>query len=307
MADSTTASPGILRRIVLFPLVRIPIAFVLVILALLSAQILLAFFSLEGEVDAFGRIFLPEGTASASGGLVLHAVLSTGLTLLFVYLAYRFYVRRVERRAFSDLAFPHAVRETGIGILIGAGASALPIAVLALLGVYRAEGLNDASLLIVPLAGDAISGFVEEILFRGVLFAVLEEYLGSRWALVLSALIFGLGHLLNPDADPVAALAIVIGPSVLLTAAFIVTRRLWLSIGIHFAANFVEAGVFGLAAGLASRGWLQGALSSPAWPAGGDPAALHAVLSLAVTLAMGIVLLTMAIRRGRIRPPVCRR
>jgi uncharacterized protein len=307
MADSTTASPGILRRIVLFPFVRIPIAFVLVILALLSAQILLAFFSFEGEVDAFGRIFLPEGAASASAGLALHAGLSAGLTLVFVYLAYTVYARGIERRELSDLSMPFAIKETAIGILIGVGASALPIAVLALLGIYRAEGLNDASLLIVPLTGDAISGFVEEILFRGVLFGVLEEYLGSRWALILSALIFGLGHLLNPDADPVAALAIVIGPSVLLTAAFIVTRRLWLSIGIHFAANFVEAGVFGLASGLASRGWLQGALRSPAWMAGGDPAALHAALSLTVTLTMGIILLTMAIRRGRFRPPVWRR
>jgi hypothetical protein len=41
--------------------------------------------------------------------------------------------------------------------------------------------------------------------------------------------------------------------------------------------------------------------------AGGDPAALHAALSLTVTLTMGIILLTMAIRRGRFRPLVWRR
>jgi membrane protease YdiL (CAAX protease family) len=305
MQEKPVNSPGILRRIVMFPVVRIVIAFLLVILACLLVQILLAFFSLEGEVDAFGRIFLPEGGERVSGGLALHAVLSTGLTLIVVYLAYAFYARRIERREVSDLAFPHAVKETGVGILVGAAAAAVPIAALALLGIYRAEGWNDASILVIPLTGDMISGFVEEILFRGVLFKVMEEYIGSWWALVVSALVFGLGHLLNPDANIVSALAIVAGPSVLLAAAYILTRRLWFSIGIHFAANFVEAGIFGLATGLASRGWLQGALQSPAWlGGGGNPAAVQSVISLGVTLAAGLILLAMAVRRKRTVPPL---
>ena len=303
MAKPSEPAPGILRRIVLFPLVRIPIAVLLILIAILLVQIVLAFFSLEGDVDAFGRVFLPAGSSAVSAGLGLHALLSAGLTLLGVYLAYALFVRKIERRATTELAPAHAVRETMAGILAGAAAAALPIAALAASGVYRADGWNDASVMILPLAGDAISGFVEEILFRGVLFRVLEEYLGTAWALLVSALIFGLGHLLNPDANLVAALAIAAGPSVLLAAAFILTRRLWLSIGIHFAANFVELGLFGLSDALAMKGLLKGALLSPAWLGGVDPAALQSVLSLAVTLGMGIVLLVMAVRRGKTMPP----
>ncbi len=304
MQPKSATSPGIVRRIITFPVVRIFIAFFLVILAMILVQLLLAFFSFEGEVDMFGRIFFAApGVTSVSFGLGLHAVLSTGLTLLFVYLAYAFHARRIERREPEDLAFPYAVKETGIGILIGASALTVSFAILALLGVYRAEGWNDASVLILPLTGDMISGFVEEIIFRGVLFKVMEEYIGTWWALLVSALIFGFGHLLNPDADIVSAIAIVVGPSVLLAAAFILTRRLWVSIGIHFAANVVETGIFGLPNGMNLPGLLQGALQKPAWIGGGDPENVFPILSFVVTLAAGIVLLAVAVRRRRTVPP----
>jgi membrane protease YdiL (CAAX protease family) len=308
MQPKSTNPTGILRRIITFPIVRIFLGFLLVILAMILAQILLAFFSLEGDVDAFGRVFFDApGVTAVSTGLGLHAVLSAGLTLLFVYLAYAFYARRIERRGLQDLAFPSAVKETGMGILIGAGALTITYLVLALLGVYRAEGWNGASVLVFPLTGNMISGFVEEILFRGLLFKVMEEYIGTWWALLVSALIFGLGHLLNPDADLVAALSIVIGPSVLLAAAFILTRRLWLSIGIHFAANVVEAGIFGLPNGMNLPGLLRGVLQKPAWLGGGDPAVVQSILSLAVTLAIGSAFLIVAVRRGKIIPPVWRK
>jgi CAAX prenyl protease-like protein len=54
-------------------------------------------------------------------------------------------------------------------------------------------------------------------------------------------------HLLNPNATLVAGLAIALEAGVMLAAAYLLTSRLWLSMGIHFAWNFTPGGIFGAA------------------------------------------------------------
>ena len=95
------------------------------------------------------------------------------------------------------------------------------------------------------LAGSVVSGAVEEILFRGVLFRNLEDLIGTWAALAASAAFFGLLHISNPHSSAWAATAIAIEAGVLLAAAFILTRRLWLVMGIHFAWNFTQGGSSG--------------------------------------------------------------
>lgn len=70
----------------------------------------------------------------------------------------------------------------------------------------------------------------EELLSRGVLFRSVETWFGSWAALVVSSLVFGLTHLINPEATLEGALFIVVEAGILLAAAYMLTRRLWLSI-----------------------------------------------------------------------------
>jgi hypothetical protein len=61
------------------------------------------------------------------------------------------------------------------------------------------------------------------------------------------------------------ALSIIFESGVLLAAAFVVTRRLWFPIGMHFAWNFTQGGIFGVAvSGGAASGLFRGQLSGPA-------------------------------------------
>ncbi len=80
---------------------------------------------------------------------------------------------------------------------------------------------------------------------RGVLFRIVEESLGSWIALALSAALFGALHAFNPGATLTSSIAIALEAGVLLAAVFMVTRRLWMVIGLHTAWNFTEGGVFG--------------------------------------------------------------
>jgi membrane protease YdiL (CAAX protease family) len=99
---------------------------------------------------------------------------------------------------------------------------------------------------------------IEELVFRAILFRLLDRAFGVKLAFILSALLFGGGHLLNPNASPAAALAIAIEAGLMLAAFLLLTGRIWFPIGVHAAWNFTEGPLFGArVSGLARSGtWL---------------------------------------------------
>ena len=79
---------------------------------------------------------------------------------------------------------------------------------------------------------------------RGYIFQNVEEWLGSAVALLITSFLFGLFHILNPNASLVAVLNVGLS-GLAFGYAYLVTRRLWLPIAFHFAWNFFEGPVFG--------------------------------------------------------------
>ena len=87
------------------------------------------------------------------------------------------------------------------------------------------------------------SGVFEEVLFRGVILRHLERMTGTWIALALTSAFFGFGHLGNPDATWFAGLTISFESGILLGASYLLTRRLWVPIGIHAAGNLTQGWV----------------------------------------------------------------
>ena len=112
------------------------------------------------------------------------------------------------------------------------------------MGIYKIDGLNPVSYLLPALALPLSSGIFEELLFRGVLFRNFEEWLGSWISLVVSSLVFGLVHPDEPGRDGDGRRLHRVEAGVLLAAACMLTRRLWMSMGFHIAWNFMQSGVF---------------------------------------------------------------
>lgn len=223
-----------------------------------------------------------------------------------VYLAHAHFI---ERRTASELSLPGMGRELGIGLLIGAGLYAACELILMALGIYRIDGLNPPSYLVPAIAMAISSSVFEELLFRGVLFRSVEAWFGSWVALVVSSLVFGLSHLLNPQGTVEGALFIAVEAGILLGAAYMLTRRLWLSIGFHMAWNYTQSAIFsGVVSGNdAAQGLIRSTVDGPEYLTGGDFGVESSVLALVLCTATGIVMLVMAARRGRIVPPVWKR
>jgi membrane protease YdiL (CAAX protease family) len=270
------------RRVLSFPPVQIVVAvlFVAIPLAIVSTTF---------------NLFVTYNPLKPVGALLLAAV---------VLAAYATYVRVIEKRAVAELSGRRAAREFGIGLALGALLFSVTIGLLAALGVYRVTGNNGWENMLTVLTACIFAGVFEEVLIRGILFRILELWLGSWVALSVSAVIFGVLHLLNPGATFLNAAAISIEAGVLLAAAYMLTRRLWLCIGTHIAWNFTEGGFFSVAvSGGESKGLLQSRMVGPDWLTGGAFGAEASVVALVVCLAAGIVLLVLAIRRGNIVPP----
>jgi membrane protease YdiL (CAAX protease family) len=184
------------------------------------------------------------------------------LAAVCVWFGYRFYVRRIEKRQPTELATQGMARETGAGLLLGAGLAALSFAVLAALGAYRVDGVNAVDIMIlVPLAELVLVGMAEEMVFRGVIFGVTERSLGSKAAIVISALVFSLAHLPN-EGMSVLAVAVIAAYGVLQAALYMRTRRLWVCIGTHVAWNYCVSQVFSatVSGHAANGGLLRGEL-----------------------------------------------
>jgi membrane protease YdiL (CAAX protease family) len=226
-------------------------------------------------------------------------------SVLVAYLVYRAYVRLVEKRTVTELSGAGAPGELGIGMLVGLGLVTVIVGLLWLLGDYRINGFGVWTAIFVVLANDGAGAFVEEVLLRGIVFRISEEQLGTWIAIGISVLIFSLLHLPSANATAMSVIAVGIEGGVLLSAAYVLTRRLWLAIGIHFAWDFAQDYVFGL--GHHVNGLVHGQLTGPALLSGGSAGIEGSILALILCLLASVYLLVRAGRKGNFMSPSRRR
>jgi membrane protease YdiL (CAAX protease family) len=287
MTTSSTTPPGIARRIFRSPPARIlGLGFILLMMMGLNTDVMTSYAG-----DPFKSV--QHIVALAIAGFAL-------------YLAHACFI---EQRPVSELALPGMGREIGIGLLVGVGLYTACELILMALGIYRITGLNPLSFMVPAIAMALSSGVFEELLFRGVLFRSVETWFGSWAALVVSSLVFGLTHLLNPQATLEGALFIAVEAGVLLAAAYMLTRRLWLSMGFHVSWNYTQSAIFsGIVSGNdASQGLIRSTVKGPALLTGGDFGVESSLLALLLCTTTGVVMLVMAVKRGNIVPPIWKR
>lgn len=287
MTTLTTPPTRLVGRILASPPARV----------LLLGFVLLVIMGLNGDVMTS---YAAEPTKAVAHTIAL------AITGFAVYIGHAHFV---ERRTATELGLAGLGRQFGIGLLVGAGLYAACEGVLMALGIYRIDGLNPLRFLIPAVAMAISSSVFEELLFRGVLYRSVETWFGSWAALVVSSLVFGLSHLANPQATLEGALFIAVEAGILLGAAAMLTRQLWLSIGFHMAWNYTQSAIFsGVVSGNdAEPGWIRSTVNGPDYLTGGNFGVESSVLSLVLCTTTGIVMLVMAHRRGLVVPPIWKR
>lgn len=218
------------------------------------------------------------------------------------FLAYRFFVQRIEKRPLTEFNPRGAVRELGGGLLAGTLLACSLFGILALAGAFRLDGYDGMSVEIVRrTATGFLVGLHEEMLLRGIVLTIMEASFGSAFGLAGSAILFGLGHLPSEGAAVVAIVNTMAG-GITLGAAYLATRRLWLPIGIHIAWNVTIGQIFSaVVSGHGTEpGLLRGTLTGPEWLIGGPFGVESSVVALMLDIVASVVLLRIAAKRGNL-------
>ncbi len=167
------------------------------------------------------------------------------LASVAVIIAYSFFYRKVEKRAITEMSVKRVAKNLILGTLIGVILQSLTVLVIYFNNGFHVVEVNPVSFIIIPLTVAFTVAIFEEILIRGIIFRIVEEKLGSYISLALSAIIFGALHLMNQESSFMSAVCVAVEGGLLLGAAYIFARNLWLPIAIHFAWNFMQSGIFG--------------------------------------------------------------
>ncbi|MFM5923761.1 MAG: lysostaphin resistance A-like protein [Novosphingobium sp.] len=281
--------PGLLGRIWRFPLVQLVVAAGVVILAAQLGSVLLHL------------AHLPRNSPQEFAGGV---AIAAGIVL-----AYKGYKRWLERKPDPEFEPVGAARELGLGLAFGFVLFSLAAGAVWALGGLQIDGLRGIGQLWSMLLMAVISGTLEETLFRGIVMRQMEAMIGTWGALAFTSGFFGLVHLGNQGATWWSALAIALEAGVLLGAAYLLTRRLWLAIGIHAAWNFTQGWVFSVpvSGGAAPLGLLVTRRTGPDWMTGGEFGLEASVVAIVIATLAGIALLYRAVGQGQIVEPMWRR
>ena len=273
------------KRIIDFPLMAMLIALALFVLGN-AASILIA------------KLLPPLDQAVKT---VAQAALIIAVTLL----VYKLAIRHLGERPRDDLRLADAPKGLGIGLVFGAVLFAAIVGVAAIADVYNIVGDGGTGELLKAVVTVAIvPAFMEELLFRGILFRWLEEFGGSWFALALTAALFGLAHLFNPNATVLSSFAIALEAGVLLGGAYMLTRNLWMAIGLHAAWNFTQGWIFDVpVSGTDQHGMVEAQLSGPELLSGGAFGLEASLIAMILATAAGAMLVVLAVRRGELVRP----
>lgn len=281
--------PKLLVKILRFPLVRIILG------AAACGFVPFALGALWLEPDQLWR----GDAAGASSALLLTAIL---------LLTYWGVFRLLEARPISELSLRPALWETSWGLVAGFGLVAAVIATLSALGSYRIVAVRDGTGLLPAFLLLIFFAALEEILFRGILYRIVEESLGTAWALALSGLLFGFAHAANPSGGALGTIAtgeagVFLG--LLLTA----TGRLWVPIALHIGWNFAQVFFGTPVSGINAfndRGLFAATLSGPGWLSGAGFGPENSAVSILIVLLAIVGTFRQVWRNHRLVPPFWR-
>jgi len=233
--------------------------------------------------------------------LAIPIIITTLIIITYIVLC-RYY----ERRKIPELSTHKIGRHLPVGLLLGGILMLLSVFVAYLRGEYTVLSINNLTGvfvrdLTISVFFGILTAVFEEILFRGVVFRLIEEKLGSYIALILSAVTCGLVHFMNENSSLSAIMAIIFAGAVL-PAAYMYTRNLWFPIAIHFAWNFTQGDIFGVSVSGTDRptSMIVSKLEGSEWFTGGAWGIEASVQTMIFALILTIILLVLSHKKKNI-------
>jgi len=268
-------------KILRFPLVRLLLALV---------------FFVVFVGTSLGIVSILRSSLISGAGDLVFSTIQMLFMCSFAWIGYVVYCRTVEGRRVDELDIRKAAGQTAYGLLLGFGFISLIMLIMWLTGSYKVTGFKSIAVLWPFIIMSVQAGIVEEIMSRGIIFRITEEGAGTWWSIALSAFIFGFLHIWNPNATVFSSVSIALTAGVILAMLYVITRQLWVPIGLHIGWNFTLGGIYGApVSGGEPGGILAASFPGPEWITGGAFGPEASVITVVVFVVFGIYLIRKSI------------
>ena len=274
-------------------------------------RLVVALAAIVGAVQLVRLLLLPAiQSVFHPGDAMTSGLRRTGI-FLFAILAYWTYVRLFEKRRASELRI--APLPIALGAISGSLLIAIAMLLMFALGAYDVSAYRGLQGGLLGVAGlIVIAAVLEEIIYRCILFRILENAFGTLPALWLQSLVFALMHIANIEdrASTQEVLTTVVAGTLIgafWTLVYVHTRNLWVVAANHAAWNYtiILAGVplsgiegwRGLAP-LASE--CRDPACGPTWLTGGVFGPEDSLVTIALVAASVLAMLYWARRKHRL-------
>lgn len=270
-----------MKRVLHLPLIRIAIGIVVCAIVLLGT-------------NNFLRLVL---RSDADFVRAVRWLLSASVMLATYYILFRYY----ESRDITELSSTGLLGESLLGLSSSTLCISLIILILFALGYYKVLSTSNASNLLLLLVFFATLSVFEEVIFRGIIYRITEESLGTNLALIISALLFGLAHLLNEHANAISLISAASG-GLLAGLLLSMTKRLWLPIFFHAGWNWAQASLGVAVSGIEELpGFIESRLEGPELITGGAFGPENSVITVVFVLILSGMAYYLTLRRGNLK------
>lgn len=212
---------------------------------------------------------------SALSTLVACIPLATAFTITIAF------ITLIDKQSLASLGLAYD-GDSLTRVAYGAGVALGCVTLVFLLGVLfglvevRRSKLSEDCVSCLPLFLGGVMDFFtaavfEEIIFRGYVFYLLYNAGGVQAAVIGSAVVFSVAHLIKHPSIPAMYVLNAIIFGILAAVCRHYTGSLWLPIGLHFGWNVVSGPIFGLpySGRTYDRGVVVSEVSGPVWLTGG--------------------------------------
>lgn len=157
---------------------------------------------------------------------------------------YAIFVQRFEQRKAVEVEINLcSLREGALGFVFGGAYVTAMWLLLWKLGLYITHRGVWTHWFDDLVFDSYISAVLEELAFRAVLLRIFARVCDAPIAVLLSSLLFGLAHLTHGSWLGVLG---TMNAGVLMGLLYVITGRLWMSIGAHLGYDFIETSLLGV-------------------------------------------------------------
>ena len=217
-----------------------PIIYIFILIILLIPSI----FLVEGLVQLVLNTIHPFKTGNND---IVNSIIFMFSSIIGSFGLIAIYRKYIDKESFFDMGFSIKNRLFDLLLGIAIGVILISIGFVFLIAIENLEVI-ELNLNIKWFIGTMVLMILvsvhEEVIVRGYLLNSLMSVTNKYFALLLSSILFGAMHLLNPNISIISFVNIVLA-GFLLGISYLHSKNLWFPMGLHFSWNFFQGPVLG--------------------------------------------------------------